>query len=130
MNKAILIGRVGKDPERFGESGVKFSLATNESWVDSTGEKRQITDWHTIIVNRPKVGDVIMKYVKKGDELGVSGRIRYNKHEDRYYTNIILDEFHFVGGSKNSGSTETSSQSDNNTHQEENNGDDYDDLPF
>ena len=102
MNKVILIGNVGKDPEsRVFENGntmVKFSLATSESWKDKEGNKRQLTEWHDIVCYG-KQAETIARFVKAGQKLGIEGRISSRTtDEGRKYTNIKLDSFEFVGG--------------------------------
>ena len=82
MNKAILVGRVGKDPEiRTFESGkmATFSLATSEKYTKD-GEKKELTEWHNIVVNG-KLAEVVEKYVHKGDQLYIEGKIRYQEYE-------------------------------------------------
>jgi len=85
MNKAILIGRVGKDPETHEFQTGKlatFSLATTEKYTDKSGEKQESTEWHNIIVNG-KLADIVEKYVKKGDLVYVEGKIKYQEYEDK-----------------------------------------------
>jgi single-strand DNA-binding protein len=94
VNKAILIGNVGRDPDiREGKSGkwATFSLATNETWKDKSGEKHERVEWHQIVVNGPLVS-VIENYVGKGDRLYIEGKITYRKDEDgkRVFTNIQI----------------------------------------
>lgn len=106
MNKAILIGRVGKDPEvkTFQNGGkiVNFSLATSESWRDkTTGEKKEKTEWHNITVQNEGICGVVEKYVSKGDMIAIEGRIQTRKWQDRdgndrYTTDIVVPMF---GGS-------------------------------
>ena len=99
MNKAILIGNVGQDPElTYTQSGTpicKFSMATNERSGDE-----DITDWHNIII-WGKRAEVANKYVSKGDKLCVEGKIKTNKWEDkegitRYMTQINVYNFEFI----------------------------------
>lgn len=106
MNKAILIGRVGKDPEvkTFQNGGkiVNFSLATSETWRDkSTGEKKEKTEWHNITVQNEGICGVVEKFVSKGDMIAIEGRIQTRKWQDRdgndrYTTEIVVPMF---GGS-------------------------------
>lgn len=101
INKAILIGNVGADPEiRTFESGDKvanLSLATSERWKDkSTGERKEKTEWHRVVVFGNLV-DVVERYVKKGSKLYIEGKIETRKWEkdgtDRYSTEIVLRGF-------------------------------------
>lgn len=106
-NKAILIGRVGNDPETktFDNGGqiTTISLATSESWKDKQGEKQERTEWHTIKFN-DKLAEVVEKYVKKGDLLYIEGKIHHRKHEDngvtKYYTDILCREMKMLGGKR------------------------------
>lgn len=102
LNRAMLIGNVGNDPEfRTTESGAKvanFSLATSESWKDkNTGEKKERTEWHRVVVWNDGLIGVIEKYVKKGSKVYIEGEIQTRKWEkdgiDRYSTEIILTGF-------------------------------------
>lgn len=102
-NKAIILGRVGKDPEiRTLQNGGKvasFSLATSERWKDkNTGEKREKTDWHNIVIWNEGLISVAERFVKKGDMLYVEGKIETRKWQDqsgqdRYSTEIVLKPF-------------------------------------
>lgn len=85
INKTILVGRVGRDPEihEFPTGKLAtFSIATTEKYTDKSGEKQESTEWHNIIVNG-KLADVVEKYVKKGDLVYVEGKIKYQKYEDK-----------------------------------------------
>lgn len=97
VNRAIIVGTVGKDPETktFQNGGklTQFSIATNESWTDkNTGEKKENTEWHRIVVNG-KLAEIAEKYVKKGMKLFVEGSIKTRQWTDqngqeRYATEI------------------------------------------
>ena len=101
VNKVILIGNLGKDPEvRHLENGAvvaSFPLATSEVYTDrSTGEKKEITDWHNIVVWRG-LAEVVEKYVKKGTKLYVEGKLKNRSWQDkegntRYTTEVVADE--------------------------------------
>lgn len=101
VNKVILVGNIGKDPEvrRLENNGVvaSFPLATSESYTDkTTGEKRETTDWHNVVVWRG-LAEICEKYVKKGMKIYVEGKIRTRSWQDkenqtRYTTEIIADE--------------------------------------
>src|SRR5436190_23608091 len=99
INKVILVGNLGKDPEvKTLESGRKvatFTLATTESYKDKNGEKVDSTEWHNIAFWGP-VADVIEKYLKKGNQIYMEGKIRSRSYEDkekvkRYFYEIIGD---------------------------------------
>jgi single-strand DNA-binding protein len=103
VNKVILIGNVGKDPElRSTQSGQRianFSLATSESWTDKqSGDKRERTEWHNIVVFNDGLVGVVEQYVKKGTKLYIEGAVQTRKwHDregsDRYSTEIVLQQF-------------------------------------
>lgn len=106
MNKVILLGNVGNDPEiKTFESGTmkaSFPLATSEKWTDKEGNKKENTEWHNCEV-WGKRAEVIEKYVKKGQKLLVEGKIKTEKWEDkngnqRYTTKINVTDFSFAGG--------------------------------
>lgn len=109
MNKVILCGRLGKDPElnyTQGQTAVcKFTLATSESYNDKqSGQKVEKTEWHNIVAWN-KQGEVIRQYFNKGSQILIEGKIHYNKWQDKEGQNritpeIILEKFEFIG-SKN-----------------------------
>ncbi len=99
-NSVQLIGRPGKDPEikQFGNDRklARFSIATSHYYINEKGERIETTDWHNIVAFG-KVVDTIEKYVRKGQEIGLVGRLTYNKWEDkegnkRQTTEIHLNE--------------------------------------
>lgn len=100
LNRATLIGRLGQDPEiRTNSNGAKFAtftVATSETWKDKqTGEKKEQTDWHRIIVSSEGLTDVCEKYIRKGTQILAEGRIRTRKYTgqdgvERYVTEIVL----------------------------------------
>lgn len=102
VNKAILIGRVGKDPTtrntQAGAKVVSFSLATSESWTDrASGERREETNWHNVVVFDARLAEVAEKYVRKGLLVYLEGAIKTRKWQqdgqDRYITEIVLPAF-------------------------------------
>lgn len=105
VNKVILIGNLGKDPEvRHLENGAvvaNFSIATSEVYTDkSSGEKKETTDWHDIVVWRG-LAEVAEKYLKKGYKVYVEGKLRKRSWQDkegntRYTTEIIADELNIL----------------------------------
>ena len=106
VNKVILVGTLGRDPESKtfpnGGSVCNFSIATSESWTDkNTGERRERTEWHTIVFP-PNNHETVLKYLTKGRRIEVEGKIRYRKHTNQegktsYYTEIDCSHFEFVG---------------------------------
>ncbi len=108
VNKVILLGRVGKEPEvRYTPSGsavATFSIATTESWKDKGGKKTEKTEWHNIVAWR-KLGEICGEYVKKGNLLYVEGKIQTREWEDkggnkRNTTEIVIHEMKMLGGGK------------------------------
>lgn len=103
VNKVILVGNVGRDPEiratNSGERIANLSLATSESWRDkSSGEKREKTEWHRVVIFNDRLTDVVEKYVTKGSKLYVEGSLQTRKWTDsggaeRYSTEIVLTKF-------------------------------------
>lgn len=98
INKVIIIGRVGKDPEVRSNGGTTFtnlSLATSESWNDkNTGEKKEVTEWHNVSFSG-KLAEIVAQYVKKGAKIYVEGKLRTRKWQDqngndRYTTSIVV----------------------------------------
>lgn len=101
VNKVILIGNLGRDPEiRYLENGVsvaRFSIATSETYTDkNTGEKREITDWHNIVLWRG-LAKVAESYLKKGMKVYIEGKLKTRSWQDeqnqtRYSTEVVADE--------------------------------------
>ena len=111
LNKVMLIGNVGNDPEiRATSSGArvaKVSLATNRSWSDRSGQQVEKTEWHRLTFFGRLV-DVVEQWVKKGDRLYVEGRIEYSQTEGeggtKYWTDIVINEMVMLGSTGGSGS--------------------------
>jgi len=103
VNKVILVGNLGRDPEiRSTQDGTKvanLSLATSESWRDkNTGERKERTEWHRVVVFNERLVDVIEKYVKKGSKLYIEGALQTRKWTDntgaeKYTTEVVLQRF-------------------------------------
>ncbi len=103
INRAILLGNVGKDPEiRSNNSGDRiatFSIATSETWKDkSTGERKEATEWHNIVVFNQNIIPVVESYVNKGTRVSVEGMIKTRKWQDRdgkdrWSTEIVIGRF-------------------------------------
>jgi single-strand DNA-binding protein len=103
VNKVILIGNLGKDPEvrrlNSGDPVVSFTLATNETWRDkTTGERKERTEWHNIVIFNENLGRIAEQYCKKGTKVYLEGQIQTRKWQDqsgadRYTTEIVLTRF-------------------------------------
>ena len=106
VNKVILIGRLGKDPEtRYmtnGEAVTNATLATSENWKDKSGEKQEKTEWHNLVFYR-RLAEIAGEYLKKGAQIYVEGKIQTRKWQDkegkdRYTTEIVVNEMTMLGG--------------------------------
>jgi len=111
LNKAMLIGNVGSEPEiRATSSGArvaKLSLATNRSWSDRSGQQQEKTEWHRLTFFGRLV-DIVEQWVKKGDRLYVEGRIEYSQTQDdqgvtKYWTDIVVHEMVMLGSTSGAG---------------------------
>ncbi|MBP9752548.1 MAG: single-stranded DNA-binding protein [Proteobacteria bacterium] len=125
INKVIIIGNLGRDPEiRQAQDGFKianFSVATSESWKDKmTGERKERTEWHRIAVMNENLVDVVDKYIKKGTKVYVEGQLQTRKWTDqsgqeRYTTEIVLGRYRgelMILDNKTSNMNDGSSNSD------------------
>jgi single-strand DNA-binding protein len=106
VNKVILMGNLGKDPEvRFmpnGDAVCNFSIATTDSWKDKAGERQEKTEWHNIVMYR-RLAEIAGEYLKKGRPVYIEGRLQTRKWQtkegqDRYTTEIIADSMQMLGG--------------------------------
>ncbi|MDE2311176.1 MAG: single-stranded DNA-binding protein [Betaproteobacteria bacterium] len=111
VNKVILVGRLGKDPEtRYmtnGEAVTNVTLATSENWKDKSGEKQEKTEWHSLVFYR-RLAEIAGEYLKKGSQIYVEGKIQTRKWQDkegkdRYTTEIIVNEMQMLGGKSSGG---------------------------
>lgn len=111
VNKAILIGNLGKDPEvRYmpsGEAIANITLATTDTWKDKSGEKQERTEWHRVSFFG-RQAEVVGEYLKKGSQIYVEGRIQTRKWQDkegqdRYTTEIVADRMQMLGGKSSGG---------------------------
>ena len=103
VNKVILIGNLGKDPEvrrmNSGDQIVSFSVATSETWRDkNSGERKEKTEWHNVVIFNENLGKVAEQYCKKGTKVYLEGQIQTRKWQDkdghdRYSTEIVLQRF-------------------------------------
>lgn len=137
VNKVILVGRLGKDPEvRHLEGGAavaSFSLATNENYRDKNGEKVEKTDWHNVVVWR-KQAEIAEQYLRKGSLIYLEGKLKSRSYDDKdgvkkYITEVVADHFTMLGGKRDEMGNEHSSSvipESNNAADD----DPVDDLPF
>lgn len=120
INKAIIIGTLGADPDiKYTAGGAmvaNISVATNESWKDkNTGKNVEKTEWHRIVVSG-KLAEICAQYLKKGQQVYFEGKIQTRKWQgqdgqDRYTTQIVAHEMQMLGGRPDGGSTDFKSQS-------------------
>ena len=147
LNKVLLIGRLGSDPEVKqmvnGKSVARFSLATSNTWKDkNTGERKEKTEWHRVVIFNEGLVNVVQQYVKKGAQVYIEGQLSTRKWtdeksgQDKYSTEVVLQGFNstftMLGG-KNQGTsiqdnTETKSSLPNNDKVPSNDLDD--EIPF
>lgn len=106
VNKVILIGNLGKDPEtrymQNGDAVTSIALATTDTWKDKNGEKQEKTEWHRVTFYR-KLAEIVGEYLKKGRSVYVEGRLETKKWTDkngveRYTTEIIATDMKMLGG--------------------------------
>ena len=103
VNKVILVGNLGRDPEvRYSKDGnkiVNMSLATSESWNDkSSGERREKTEWHRVVIYNDRLCEIAEKYLNKGSKIYVEGQLQTGKWtgndgQERYTTEVVLNRF-------------------------------------
>ena len=106
VNKVILVGRLGKDPElkytQGGTAVVKFSLATDETWKDQSGERQQRTEWHNVVAWR-KLAEICGQYLNKGKLVYIEGKLQTRSWDDkeghkRYTTEVVADNMVMLSG--------------------------------
>ena len=111
VNKVILIGNLGRDPETkympSGDAMVNLSLATTENWKDKSGEKQERTEWHRVVIFG-KLAEVAGEYLKKGSTVYFEGSLRTRKWtnkegQDQYTTEIVADKMQMLGGRSGGG---------------------------
>ena len=146
LNKVLLIGRLGADPEIKqmvnGKSVARLSLATSQSWKDkNTGEKKEKTEWHRIVVFNEGLVNVVQQYLKKGAQIYVEGQLSTRKWkdeqsgQDKYSTEIVIQGFNSSltmlgsgGNTNNISSQKTKQNTDESSQLQENDLDD--EIPF
>lgn len=112
INKVILVGNLGKDPEvRYMPSGgavANLTLATSESWKDkATGEQKEQTEWHRVVMFG-RLGEIAGEYLKKGSQIYIEGKLQTRKWQDqqgqdKYTTEIVASEMQMLGGRSGAG---------------------------
>lgn len=137
VNKVILIGNLGKDPEvRHLENGAavaNFPIATTESYKDKNGNRQDQTEWHNIVLWRG-LAEIAEKYLRKGNQIYIEGKLRSRSWEDkegntRYITEVVGDNMTMLGG-RPSDQSNTPSNDNNNKETNIPQEDESDDLPF
>lgn len=102
VNKVILVGNLGKDPEvrttQDGTKVVNLTLATGESWTNKAGERQERTEWHTVVIWNERLGDVAERFCRKGSKIYIEGALQTRKWtdrdgNDRYSTEVVLSRF-------------------------------------
>jgi single-strand DNA-binding protein len=123
VNKAILVGRLGKDPEvrrtPGGAAVARFSLATNETWTDRNGERQERTEWHNIVVWN-KLAEICEQYLAKGKLIYIEGRIQTREYDDkdgnkRRITEIVANEMKMLGSKEGERGSYSAPASDTST---------------
>lgn len=106
VNKVILIGNLGSDPEvKYTPSGVpvaNVNLATNESWTDRNGERQERTEWHRLVIWR-KLAEIVGQYLRKGSKIYIEGRLETRSWDDqsgqkRYTTEVVVNDLQMLDG--------------------------------
>jgi single-strand DNA-binding protein len=139
VNKVILIGRLGQDPEvkytPSGDAVANFSMATSEEWKDkNSGEKREQTEWHKIVAWR-KLGEVCGEYLQKGRQVYIEGKLQTRSWEDkegvkRYTTEIVASSVQFLGDKGESAGAREERPPVQESAPEQGRSNEDDDLPF
>lgn len=140
INKVILVGNVGKDPEtRYmpnGKAVTNFSLATSDGWTDKqTGDKQERTEWHNVVLFE-KLAEIASQYLRKGSQVYIEGSLRTRKWQDkegkdRYTTEIVGREMQMLGGrSGGSGGGASESSAPASSSPPADDGGFDDDIPF
>ena len=149
LNKVLLIGRLGADPEIKqmvnGKNVARFSLATSQTWKDkSTGEKKEKTEWHRIVVFNEGLVNVVKQYLKKGAQIYVEGQLSTRKWkdeqsgQDKYSTEILIQGYNSSltmlgggsGGIQNDNTSQVISKNSDDKSQVQKNDLDDDEIPF
>lgn len=139
VNKVILIGNLGKDPETRnlpdGGAITNFSIATTDSWKDKSGEKQEKTEWHRISTFQ-KLAEICGTYLKKGSQVYIEGRLQTRKWTDKdgaekYSTEVIADKMQMLGAKPAGESGQHNERKSEKTNQfKEKKAENFDDIPF
>ncbi|WP_072090580.1 single-stranded DNA-binding protein [Candidatus Pelagibacter communis] len=145
LNKVLLIGRLGADPEIKqmvnGKSVARLSLATSQSWKDkNTGERKEKTEWHRVVVFNEGLVNVVQQYLKKGAQVYVEGQLATRKWkdeqsgQDKYSTEIVIQGYNssltMLGGSNSGGGIQNDTTQQNNIEDSSQVSDMDDEIPF
>ena len=149
LNKVLLIGRLGADPEIKqmvnGKNVARLSLATSQTWKDkNTGEKKEKTEWHRIVVFNEGLVNVVQQYLKKGAQIYVEGQLSTRKWkdeqsgQDKYSTEILIQGYNSSltmlgggsGGIQNDNTSQAISKNSDDKSQVQQNDPDDDEIPF
>ena len=145
LNKVLLIGRLGADPEIKqmvnGKNVARISVATSQSWKDkSTGEKKEKTEWHRVVVFNEGLVNVVQQYLKKGAQIYIEGQLTTRKWkdeksgQDRYSTEIVLQGYNssltMLGGGNSTNLTSQETKQNFDDMSQSNKNDLDDDIPF
>ena len=111
VNKVILLGNLGRDPEtRYttgGDAVTNLRIATSEQWKDKSGEKQERTEWHSVVLFG-RTAEIAAEYLKKGRSVYIEGRLQTRKYTDKegvekYSTEVVADRMQLIGGARDSG---------------------------
>ena len=146
LNKVLLIGRLGADPEIKqmvnGKNVARLSIATSQSWKDkSSGERKEKTEWHRVVIFNEGLVNVVQQYLKKGANVYVEGQLTTRKWkdessgQDKYSTEIVLQGYNSTltmlgGSSSNSSSSPSNKNNDFDQTNQQSNSDLDDEIPF
>ncbi len=142
VNKVILVGNLGKDPEvrhlENGASVANFSIATSETYKDKNGNRQEQTEWHNVVLWRG-LAQIAEKYLRKGSQIYVEGKLKTRSWQDkdgntRYTTEVVGDQMTMLGGRPSGGNDVPAPKAANepvkNSGSADISSDDADDLPF
>lgn len=126
LNKVILIGNLGRDPETRhlpnGDAVANISIATTETWKDKGGDKQEKTEWHRVTFFG-RLAEIASEYLSKGSQIYVEGRIQYREYEKdgvkRYSTDIVASEMKMLGGGKQGGGRDQDDDGDRGSRKRE-----------
>ena len=145
LNKVLLIGRLGADPEIKqmvnGKSVARLSLATSQSWKDkNTGERKEKTEWHRVVVFNEGLVNVVQQYLKKGAQVYVEGQLTTRKWkdeqsgQDKYSTEIVIQGYNssltMLGAGNSGGGIQNDTTQQNNIEDSSQVSDMHDEIPF